>query len=286
MEIEKVLIVDAPASRVWQMLLDPNVMGACVPGMKSIEVLSDVAYVAVVHVKIAFISAKFKLHTKIVEQQAPHYMRVEGTGEDASVASSLKQNSEIFLTAQPDGKTELRIKVSVEVLGRLGTFGLSVMKTKADRMWDEFGQSLVARLEQEPGADARAAPAQPAMKPGTQPASKPPVVAPEPGATSAAQGLSEPGVATGSTGNDEGVASPGAPAATPVPTGDSAVPVTRADLDKGNWWTRLMAGRGASSSASSSVIHIELRRGDTTLVVDWPAEQAQACAAWLRDAVR
>jgi uncharacterized protein len=146
-EIEKTLVVAAPAQQVWTMLLDPTVMGGCVPGMKSIDVISDVEYLAVMHVKISIVSAKFRLKTKIVEQRAPHYLRTEGTGEDASVASSLKQTSEIFLTELPDGRTELRMKVLVDVLGRLGSFGLSVMKTKADRMWDEFGQNLVTRLE-------------------------------------------------------------------------------------------------------------------------------------------
>ncbi|ODU83531.1 MAG: 4-hydroxybenzoyl-CoA reductase, partial [Bordetella sp. SCN 68-11] len=146
MEIEKVLTVAAPAAKVWDMLLDPTVMASCVPGMKSIEVVSDVEYNAVIHVKISFISAKFKLRTRIVEQRAPEYLRAEGTGEDSSVASSLKQQSEIFLTALPDGQTELRTKVTVDVLGRLGTFGLSIMKTKADRMWEEFSQNLATRL--------------------------------------------------------------------------------------------------------------------------------------------
>jgi hypothetical protein len=43
-------------------------------------------------------------------------MRVEGTGEDASVASSLKQTSEVFLTPAANGGTDLRIKVQVDVL--------------------------------------------------------------------------------------------------------------------------------------------------------------------------
>lgn len=147
---------------MWALLLDPNVMGGCVPGMQSIEVVSDVEYISHIQVKIAFVSARFKIKTTIVEMRAPNYLRSEGTGEDASVASSLKQSSEIFLTGQPDGKTELRMKINVDVLGRLGTFGLSVMKTKADRMWEEFGTNLSARLvapaEAEP-AVASAAPA-------------------------------------------------------------------------------------------------------------------------------
>jgi carbon monoxide dehydrogenase subunit G len=122
-------------------------MAGAVPGMKSIEVISPTEYVAEMHQKISFISAKFKLKTRIVEQKAPEYMRVEGTGEDASVASSLKQTSEVFLTPAANGGTDLRIKVQVDVLGRLGAFGLSVMKTKADRLWEEFGSNLAARIE-------------------------------------------------------------------------------------------------------------------------------------------
>lgn len=146
MEIEKTLLLDAPPASVWALLLDPNAMGACVPGMESIQVVSEDEYVAVMKVKISFISARFKLKTRIVERDEPRYLRAEGTGEDASVASSLKQTSEMWLQAREGGGTELRMKVKVDVLGRMGTFGLGVMKTKADRMWDEFGVNAAARL--------------------------------------------------------------------------------------------------------------------------------------------
>lgn len=168
MEIEKTLLLDAPPAIVWALLLDPNAMGACVPGMESIEVVSDDEYVAVMKVKIAFISARFKLKTRIVERDEPRYLRAEGTGEDASVASSLKQSSEMWLQAREGGGTELRMKVKVDVLGRMGTFGLGVMKTKADRMWDEFGVNAAARLagkaEPEEAAEPTGEPAAPVEK--------------------------------------------------------------------------------------------------------------------------
>ena len=146
MEIEKSITLSATAEQIWALLLDPQVMGLCVPGMKSIEVISDTEYLAEMHVKFSFLSAKFKLRTEVVEQNRPHYLRSQGTGEDSSVASSLKQVSEIFLAEQGDGRTELRMKVKVQVLGRLGTFGLSAMKTKADRLWEEFSANLQNRL--------------------------------------------------------------------------------------------------------------------------------------------
>ena len=187
MEIEKTLLLDAPPARVWALLLDPNAMGACVPGMESIEVVSDDEYVAVMKVKIAFISARFKLKTRIVERDEPRYLRAEGTGEDASVASSLKQNSEMWLQEREGGGTELRMKVKVDVLGRMGTFGLGVMKTKADRMWDEFGVNAAARLAGgtraavdvpvPPVVVEAAAPVEPAPPPPARPEPTPPPAA-------------------------------------------------------------------------------------------------------------
>lgn len=251
MEIEKTMTVAAPAAQVWQMLLDPNVMGSCVPGMKSIEVVSEVEYIAQIHVKISFISAKFRLRTTIVEQQAPHYLRCEGTGEDASVASSLKQQSELFLTELPDGRTELRMKVKVDVLGRLGTFGLSVMKTKADRMWEEFAHNLVARLEG--GAVAAAAP---------------PVLAPVPASQVAAAPVALAVVAPVAV----------APAMPAMPT---MPPASRVPPPRG-WWSRLVESR----TTDGRRIHVELQRGDTALKVDWPVEASADCAAWLREVTK
>lgn len=258
MEIEKSLKLAAAPQQVWALLLDPQVMGGCVPGMKSIEVVSNVEYVAVMHVKIAFINAKFKLRTTILEQRAPDYLRAEGTGDDASVASSLKQQSEIFLTPNADGGTELRIKVKVDVLGRLGTFGLSVMKTKADRMWEEFGANLVARIDgteaagpAAPSAAAPSSPERPAAPAPAQPVEREPAAMQTPPVTQAKPSIPIPPTAGG----------PG-------------------------WWSRLTGGgnpRTSGASVTGRSIRIEVRKLDKTVTVEWPVEDSHRCQAWLRE---
>ena len=276
MEIEKTLTVKAPREKVWALLLDPTVMTGAVPGMQSIDVISPVEYVALMKVKISFISARFKLNTRIVEQCAPEYLKAEGTGEDASVASSLRQTSEVFLTDAPDGGgTTLRIKVNVDVLGRLGSFGLSVMKTKADRMWDEFGKNLVARLEagDTPEADT-------AQGPMTDPGSSEPVAAvvPGPAVVPVAGVLSEdqsPDVApahhgrAGKTVSGQGV---------------------QVDQSAKGWLGRLFSGNRSSAAPeierSGRFIRVDIRQTDKMVTVEWPVEAASQCQEWLNDVLK
>ena len=150
MELEKLITLPAPPDKVWALLLDPEVMGACVPGMQAIEVLGPTEYRAVMQVKMAFISAKFKIRTTVVEQRPPHYLKSEGVGDDASVASSFKQTSEIFLDDDGSGGTAPALAARGRTDRPPGSFGLSAMKTKADRLWDEFGVNLSQRLRRRP----------------------------------------------------------------------------------------------------------------------------------------
>lgn len=146
MELEKSMTVAAPPAKVWALLLDPEVMAGCVPGTESVEVLSPEDYVANVKVKFSFIKVNFRMRTQIVENRPPAYLRVTGSGEDSRIASSVQHESELFVTDLGDGQTEIRVKGKAQVFGKLGSFGLSMMKPKIDRMWGEFGAALTERL--------------------------------------------------------------------------------------------------------------------------------------------
>ncbi len=260
MEIEKTMVVAAPIDRVWSLLLDPKIMAGCVPGVQSVEVLSDTEYLANIKVKISFISANFKIKTTILETRPPQYLRCEGTGEDSSVASSVKQTSEMFLTSQPDGTTELRVRAKADVFGRLGSFGLSVMKTKADRMWEEFGANLAAVLR--------------------KPAEAGPVVAGK-GAVGVGA-ITNAATASGSSTNS---AAHAAPAASTPAFG------TGAKSGKSKWWSRLLDHQRQDIDALRDLrlpgdIYVEVHRGDDVIRILWPSSAPAEVAVWLKDILR
>ncbi|WP_031358760.1 CoxG family protein [Caballeronia sordidicola] len=263
MDFDKKVVIDAPISRVWDLLLDPQVMAGCVPGTESVEVLSDVEYLASVKVKISFIAARFKIRTTVLETRAPYYLKSEGTGEDSSVGSSLKQSSELMLAEQSDGRTELTMKIKVEVFGRLGSFGLTVMKTKADRMWEEFGANLNARARAgtSPSLDASSVDAPSASLAN--------------GVSSGHDAAPTPEVAVSgiSSSRDRSLGAR-----------TSAVPAT----PRASWWTKLMPSARGSGDLNdlqrlSTDIYIEVQKGDDTVRVLWPAQDSRECVAWLKD---
>lgn len=181
MIFEKSTTVQASPEQVWKLLLDPQVMGACVPGVEKIEVLSDVEYIVSVQVKITFITARFTVKTKIVETRPPTYLKSVGTGQDSGMSSSMTQTSEVFIADLGHGQSELKTRLNVELLGKFGTFGLNIIKTKVDRMWEEFSQNLARRLQ----APADEAPARPAAAPAPMSGASPAPAAPSASAASA-----------------------------------------------------------------------------------------------------
>ncbi|MCB1398459.1 MAG: SRPBCC family protein [Rhodobacter sp.] len=172
MDIELARAFDATPEAMWAILLDPQPMAECVPGMEAVEVVSPTEYLATIKVKIAFISARFKVRTVIAQADAPRYLRCEVTGEDSAVGSAIKAVAEMWLTPTEAG-TELRVKGAATIMGRLGALGLNPVKTKAERMWEDFCVRLAAKLAGP--ADVEATPVVPFT---AEPAPAAPILAP------------------------------------------------------------------------------------------------------------
>ena len=152
MKIEASFIVQAPRERVWAVITDPTQIAPCIPGCEAIEITGPGRYSARIAVAVGPIKAAFNLEVEVTEETPPSFAASTTRGEEGTRASVLTAHSELHLAALDDGATEVRYLSDISIVGRLGRFGLGVMKKKAAKLGDAFAEALRARIEQDEAA--------------------------------------------------------------------------------------------------------------------------------------
>jgi hypothetical protein len=147
MRIEESFEVAAPQSAVWAEIRDPARMVTCVPGCESIERLEGETYRAVVTVSVGPIKARFNLTVSVEEERPPEFVRTLTRGEEGSRASVVQADSMLTLTPLDGGATRVAYASEVEIGGRLGRYGASMMKKIAERKARDFETAFRARVE-------------------------------------------------------------------------------------------------------------------------------------------
>lgn len=147
MLIEGKFTVKAPIQKLWDFLLDPSVLLACIPGAEKIERVDEKTYDAVVKQKVGPISVKFKFRNILTKVEPPKHVEFEGEGEDAMKAGHFIQKTAVDLTETAGGVVEISYKTDVAISGRLAMFGDRIMRAKAKSMQEDLTRNLSEKLK-------------------------------------------------------------------------------------------------------------------------------------------
>lgn len=147
MLVEGQFVVGAPRERVWTAIKDPAVVAPCIPGCQGVEVVSPTLYKAKIRVQLGPIKADFNVDVEIVSETVPEEVRSRTRGEEGSRASSLSAENILHLTGLSENETAVFYSSEATVVGRLGKFGLGVMKKKAESLGREFAAAFKQRIE-------------------------------------------------------------------------------------------------------------------------------------------
>jgi carbon monoxide dehydrogenase subunit G len=148
MRIEDRFVVACPREQVWMAIQDPAIVAPCLPGCQSVEVVSPTLYKARIRIELGPIKTEFNVEVEIVAEAPPAEVRTRTRGEEGSRASSLSAENTLRLIALGENETEVFYASEAAVVGRLGKFGLGVMKKKAESLGRAFAQAFKQRLEQ------------------------------------------------------------------------------------------------------------------------------------------
>jgi carbon monoxide dehydrogenase subunit G len=147
MIIEGKLTVKAPIRELWDMLLDPETLGSCLPGAEKVERIDEKTYDSVVKQKVGPIKVTLKFRNVLTDMQPPHRLVMEGEGEDITKLGHMKQKTIVELCDIGDGNVDVSYKSDVAIVGKLAMFGDRVMKSKAKEVEKEFTQNLQEKLK-------------------------------------------------------------------------------------------------------------------------------------------
>jgi carbon monoxide dehydrogenase subunit G len=136
--------VNAPRDKVWDLVIDPNKIGKCLPDLKTLHVESEDKFSAVARVGVGFMKGDFKFELAIVEKTPPSHARLKGTG--SGVGSSLDMDTSIDLAELGTG-TKLTYVADVRIGGTLSGVGERIIGGTAQKNIDEIFNCVKKQLE-------------------------------------------------------------------------------------------------------------------------------------------
>ena len=129
--------------RLWDALMDPDLVKECIPGVKSFVPESEDRFSVEVGMRVGIVSATYKGTMEIVDRVEPstYRMTVRGTG----VRTNLSAEGQIVLTDVEDG-TNLAFQGDVQVTGVLARAGQRLMTNVAQQQIGRFFNCLSSKI--------------------------------------------------------------------------------------------------------------------------------------------
>ena len=132
---------------VCQFLWDIPRLAACIPGCSEVKATEDPRrFTAVVGERVGPFQVRFELEIRVTDVEEGARIRATAQGKDSRVASQMKVDLDVRLQPQGEG-TLLQVDTDVNVFGKLGSLGHTVIKRKGDEILQRFAQTLKARME-------------------------------------------------------------------------------------------------------------------------------------------
>ena len=147
MTLDGSFTIAAPRDKVWRSIRDPKIVAVCVPGCSGVEEISPTSYCAKIAVSLGPISANFDLVVDITTETPPERICMQTRGTEGTRASMLNAVSVVMLEETDGMHTDVHYSSEVTIAGRLGKFGLGVMRKKADQLAKDFTKKFADALQ-------------------------------------------------------------------------------------------------------------------------------------------
>jgi carbon monoxide dehydrogenase subunit G len=140
--------LNAPRDRVYQALVDPEVLQRCIPGCERLEKTAENTYSATIRAGIGAIKGVFTGTVRLEDMRPPEHYRivVEGKGGPGF----LKGSGDLDLDAEGEG-TLIKYTGDLQLGGTIASVGQRMIQGTAKMMASQFFTALEAEARTAPG---------------------------------------------------------------------------------------------------------------------------------------
>ena len=135
--------IEAPRAKVWEALLDPNVLVKTMPGCERLEGIGPDEYRATIKIGIGAVKGTFEGKVKLSDTEPPsrYTMAVEGSG-----APGFVRGTAAVELSDVEGGTRVSYDADIQVGGLVASVGQRLLGGVSKMMLDQFFTKISAEL--------------------------------------------------------------------------------------------------------------------------------------------
>lgn len=157
MKLDGRIEIAAPPRAVWDLVVDPVSLAACVPGVRDVRQLDDQTFAGSITAAVGPIEGDFSFTSVLARAVFPDDLEIQVQGTDSVTKSRLEANVQVSLSEFTTGATVLTYRATVNVKGRLAILGEMILRATASLMIAQVTRCLRTRLEPPAGTAGGAA---------------------------------------------------------------------------------------------------------------------------------
>jgi len=136
--------LDAPRERVYQSLVNPEVLQRCIPGCERLDKTAENTFAATIKTGVGSIKGVFTGTARLEDLREPEHLRLVVDGKGAP--GFLKGSGDLDLETT-DGSTKVTYAADVQVGGTIASVGQRMLQGTAKMMATQFFTSLAAEAK-------------------------------------------------------------------------------------------------------------------------------------------
>lgn len=150
---EDTVTIATTKEQLWELLSDPAVLAACLPGAENVERVNERRYTVEVARGISRLTLSISGEIELVEMDEPDWVLAEGTAYDSKTATDFEGVAAMEVASVDDELVDLRYEAHLTFTGGNASLSprllRSVVKSDVDRYFENVRAEVAGRSTSE-----------------------------------------------------------------------------------------------------------------------------------------